>query len=44
VPAPPAGVRVLKFRTSFANKANATETVSLAREDEQWRVVGVYIE
>jgi DNA-binding CsgD family transcriptional regulator len=44
VPAPPAGVRVLKFRTSFANKATATETVSLAREDEQWRVVGVYIE
>jgi DNA-binding CsgD family transcriptional regulator len=33
VPAPPAGVQVLKFRTSFANKPNALETLSLAPED-----------
>lgn len=44
VPAPPNGVEVLKFRTSFANKPDATEKVSLAREDGQWRVVGIYIE
>lgn len=44
VPAPPAGVEVIKFRTSFANKANVTETVSLAREDGRWAVVGVYLD
>lgn len=44
VPAPPAGVRVLKFRTSFAGKADAIETVSLAPEDGGWRVVGIYID
>lgn len=44
VPAPPAGVRVVKFRTSFANKADAVETVSLAREDGSWKVVGIYID
>jgi DNA-binding CsgD family transcriptional regulator len=43
VPAPPHGVEVLKFRTSFANKPNAVETVSLAEEDGRWRVVGYYI-
>ena len=43
VPAPPAGVQVVKFRTSFANKADALETVSLAREGGSWRVVGIYI-
>lgn len=42
VPAPPHGVYVVKFRTSFANKANAVETVSLDREGGVWRVVGVY--
>ena len=44
VPAPPAGVEVVKFRTSFANKANVIETVSLAREGSDWRVVGIYVE
>ena len=44
VPAPPAGVDVVKFRTSFANKADAVETVSLAREDGTWKVVGIYID
>lgn len=43
VPAPPAGVYVVKFRTSFVNKADAVETVSLAREAGVWRVVGVLI-
>lgn len=44
VPTPPAGHEVLTFRTSFANKAHATETVSLTREDGAWRVVGYIIE
>lgn len=44
VPAPPAGVEFVKFRTSFANKADALETVSLAREDGRWVVVGVYLD
>lgn len=44
VPAPPAGVEVVKFRTSFANKTDAVETISLAREGADWKVVGIYIE
>lgn len=44
VPAPPAGVEVVKFRTTFANKADAVETVSLTREDGAWKVVGIYID
>lgn len=43
LPAPPAGYEVVKFRTSFANKADMLETVSLEREDGIWRVVGVTI-
>ena len=44
VPAPPAGVEVVKFRTSFANKADVIETVSLAREGSDWKVVGIYVD
>jgi DNA-binding CsgD family transcriptional regulator len=44
LPAPPAGYEVVKFRTSFANKAAAVETVTLEREDGGWHVVGVTIE
>lgn len=44
LPAPPYGYEVVKFRTSFANKADAIETVTLNREDGVWRVVGVTIE
>ena len=44
LPAPPAGYEVVKFRTSFANKADAVETVSFARESGSWRVAGVTIE
>ncbi|MBA3898362.1 MAG: DUF4019 domain-containing protein [Sphingomonadaceae bacterium] len=43
VPAPPHGYDVLKFRTSFANKPGATETISLMREGGGWRVVGYII-
>lgn len=44
LPAPPSGYEVVKFRTRFANKAEAIETVSLDREDGVWRVAGVTIE
>lgn len=44
VPAPPAGYEMVKFRTYFANKAEAIETVALDREGGVWRVVGVWIE
>ncbi|SOB80176.1 DNA-binding transcriptional regulator, CsgD family [Sphingomonas guangdongensis] len=42
VPAPPNGVEMVKFRTSYANRADVIETVSLAKEDGAWRVVGIY--
>lgn len=44
LPAPPHGYEVVKFHTSFANQAEAIETVTLEREDDSWRVVGVTIE
>lgn len=44
LPAPPSGYEVVKFRTRFANKASAIETVTLDREDGAWRVVGVTVE
>ena len=44
VPAPPYGYQVVKFRTSYANKAGAIETLSLVREGGEWRVVGVTVE
>ena len=44
VPAPPNGYRMVRFKTDFANKAGMTETLSLDREGDQWKVAGVYIE
>lgn len=44
LPAPPAGYEVVKFRTHYANKPDAVETVSLDREGGEWRIVGVMIE
>lgn len=44
IPAPPYGYQVVKFKTSYANKADAIETLSLTRENESWRVVGYTIE
>lgn len=43
VPAPPYGYEMIKFRTSFANKADVTETVTLVREGSDWRVVGYWL-
>ncbi len=44
VPAPPYGYQLVKFRTSYANKAKATETLSLVWENDSWRVVGCIID
>lgn len=44
VPAPPAGYQLVKFRTDYANKPGAIETLSLVREGGSWRVVGVTVE
>lgn len=44
IPAPPHGYQLVRFRTSFANDADAIETLSLAREGDGWRVAGYFIE
>lgn len=45
VPAPPRGYEMVRFRTTFAGKAEpVTETLSLEREDGAWKVVGYWIE
>lgn len=44
VPAPPYGYQMVKFRTDYANRAGAIETLSLVREGGAWRVVGVTVE
>ena len=44
VPAPPKGYRVVRFRTDFERRAGVTETLSLDREGDAWKVVGVYID
>lgn len=44
VPTPPNGNMVVKFRTRFANRAEAVETIALTREDGSWKVVGCYLE
>lgn len=44
VPAPPAGYTMVRFRTDYANRAGAIETLTLVREEGQWRVSGIYIE
>jgi DNA-binding CsgD family transcriptional regulator len=44
IPAPPSGYQLVRFRTDFANKAGATETLTLAPEGGTWKIVGYYIE
>lgn len=44
VPAPPHGYEMVKFRTSFANRPNVTETLTLVREGQAWRVSGYTID
>jgi DNA-binding CsgD family transcriptional regulator len=43
-PTPPAGNRVVRFKTVFANKADAVETLALVYEDGGWKVVGYFID
>ena len=43
-PAPPHGYTTVRFRTDFANKGGATETLSLDRDEGVWKVVGIYVE
>ena len=44
VPTPPRGARIVKFRTSFENKPEATETLALVREGAGWKVTGIYLD
>lgn len=45
VPAPPYGYEMLKFHSSYANRAKVMETVTLNLDDHgHWRVVGVTVE
>lgn len=44
VPAPPAGYRLVKFRSTYASGAQQTESLSLAWENGAWRVAGIVIE
>jgi hypothetical protein len=36
--------RVVKFQTTFANKAGATETVVLVLEGSEWKVLGYFVQ
>lgn len=42
--APPHGYQEVTFHTRFAKKADAVETVTLVKEDGQWKVVGILID
>lgn len=44
VPAPPEGYRIARFRSSFANRPEAVETLSLVQEGKDWKVVGITID
>lgn len=44
VPTPPSGAQIVKFRTSFAGKPSAIETLALVREGGAWKVTGIYLE
>ena len=44
VPAPPAGYRLVKFRSAYAGGTAQTESVSLAWEDGAWKVAGIVID
>jgi DNA-binding CsgD family transcriptional regulator len=44
VPAPPMGYRLVKFRSTYANGTQQTESVSLAWEGGAWKVAGIVFE
>ena len=41
--APDGEYQIVQYRTVFANKASAVETVVLAREGGHWKIVGYFI-
>ena len=43
-PAPPNGVRRVRFRSDYPNSRGVIEILSLAREGDRWRVVGIYVD
>ena len=43
LPAPPYGYEVVKFRTTFANRADVVETVTLEEQAGGWGVVGIVL-
>lgn len=44
LPGAPAGeYEMVEFKTSFANKKNAVETVVLTRESSGWKVIGYFV-
>lgn len=43
-PAPPNGYRTVQFRTDFANRKGAIETIAMSREDGTWKIAGIYVE
>ncbi len=43
-PAPPHGQWTVRFKARYAKQADATETLSLAWEDSNWKVVSILIE
>ena len=43
VPAPPAGLELVRFRTDFTGKAGVVETLTLQKEGDSLKVVGYYI-
>ncbi|MGX7896322.1 helix-turn-helix domain-containing protein [Tsuneonella sp. HG222] len=44
VPAPPSSYQMVKFETTFANKADTLETLTLVRDAEGWKVVGYIVD
>jgi len=44
VAAPPMGYTIMHFQTRFENRANAHESVTLERENDEWKVVGYVID
>ncbi len=44
IPAPPAGLQLIRFKTDFAATGFETETLTLQREEGEFKVVGYYID
>ena len=39
----PQGITIVRYRTDYANKKGMTETLSMVREDDVWKVAGIYV-